>query len=262
MTIAVATVAFFILPDFPSTTKFLTLEQRVLATKRMALLSFQNGKGGETITSLQAFKMTVVDYRTWVLTVAYMMIAGAGTISYFIPTITQTLGYSGTQAQLYSAIPYAVAFAVSLSGNYSSDHHREKAFHASAFIAFAGIMSVVQAAGISPKASFALLCLVGAGIWTSLPIFLSYATYIMRQPDEKRAVAIAVINSLGNFSSVYGSFLWPKAPYTLGWSVTAAFCFVSAFRPILRQYSISDSTLSRFSSRRYSSCSCDGERAR
>ena len=146
----------------------------------------------------------------------------SGTISYFIPTIVSQMGYAGTQAQLYSAIPYACAFVVSLAGNYSSDHFREKPFHAAVAISCAGVFCIVQAVGVSPRASFAILVFVACGIWTALPTYLAFVTLVMRSPPEKRAVAIAIINSLGNFSSVYGSFLWPSPPYTMGWSVTSA----------------------------------------
>jgi hypothetical protein len=43
---------------------------------------------------------------------------------------------------------------------------------------------------------------------------------------EKRAISIALINGVGNLSSVYGSFFWPvgDAPkYTMGFAITTAF---------------------------------------
>ncbi|KDN49592.1 MFS general substrate transporter [Tilletiaria anomala UBC 951] len=238
-TIFVALCAFFILPDYPSDTKFLTIEERALATKRILSDAARTGHVDRDITHKKAFFMAVADWKTWALTVAYMGIAGAGTISYFIPTIVSQIGYKGTDAQLYSSIPYAVAFVFSVTFNFSSDYFRDKAFHATAFISLAGLMCIVQASIIPPKASFAVLCFVAAGIWTALPVFLSFATLIIRSPPEKRAVAIAIINSLGNFSSVYGSFLWPdrtKPHYVMGWSVSAAFCFMSAVIIILMRW--------------------------
>jgi hypothetical protein len=126
-----------------------------------------------------------------------------------------------------------VAFVFSISINFHADYRREKAFHAAVPIFCAGIFAVVEATGrLNHVASYVLLCFVGAGIWSSLPCFLSYAIIILGEPPAKRAVAIAIVNSIGNFASVYGSFLWPSsdAPaYHMGWGVTAAFCFVAAF---------------------------------
>jgi len=42
-------------------------------------------------------------------------------------------------------------------------------------------------------------------------------------PAQKRAAAIALVNALGNTSSIYGVFLWPKADapqYVPGFSAT------------------------------------------
>ena len=49
---------------------------------------------------------------------------------------------------------------------------------------------------------------------------------VIDTPAEKRAVAIALVNALGNLSSIYGVFLWPKsdAPqYVPGFSATTIF---------------------------------------
>lgn len=49
---------------------------------------------------------------------------------------------------------------------------------------------------------------------------------VIDTPAEKRAVAIALVNALGNSSSIYGVFLWPSkdAPrYIPGFSATTCF---------------------------------------
>jgi hypothetical protein len=55
-----------------------------------------------------------------------------------------------------------------------------------------------------------------------VPILLSWIV-IMFDGREKRAVCIALINGVGNLSSVYGSFFWPApdAPrYFKGFGIT------------------------------------------
>lgn len=50
-------------------------------------------------------------------------------------------------------------------------------------------------------------------------------SHVLGAPAEKRAIAIALINALGNGSSIYGSFLWPDsdAPrYLIGFGTTTA----------------------------------------
>lgn len=71
---------------------------------------------------------------------------------------------------------------------------------------------------------YAFICFGGAGIWTAIPIFLSWMVTMFRG-REKRAIAIALINGVGALSSVYGSFFWPRtdAPqYVMGFAITTA----------------------------------------
>lgn len=58
------------------------------------------------------------------------------------------------------------------------------------------------------------------------PLTLTWVPNLITAPAEKRAVAIALVNALGNSASIYGVFLWPKtdAPkYTAGFGATTAF---------------------------------------
>lgn len=56
-------------------------------------------------------------------------------------------------------------------------------------------------------------------IYGCSPLVKTWGAEVVRYPAEKRAISIALINSLGNASSIYGSWLWPDsdAPkYTMG----------------------------------------------
>ena len=60
------------------------------------------------------------------------------------------------------------------------------------------------------------------------PLVLTWVPNIIGAPAEKRAVAIALVNALGNSASIYGVFLWPKtdAPkYIPGFVATTVFVF-------------------------------------
>lgn len=48
-------------------------------------------------------------------------------------------------------------------------------------------------------------------IYGCSPLVKTWGAEVIRYPAEKRAVAIALINSLGNASSIYGSWLWPDS---------------------------------------------------
>lgn len=90
---------------------------------------------------------------------------------------------------------------------------------------------------------YVMLCFTAAGIWSALPLIIAWASKTISFPSEKRAIAIAMINAVGNLSSVYGSQIWPStsAPkYTLGWGVTAGFlgggALMAVMLPIIIKY--------------------------
>ncbi|EGP85563.1 uncharacterized protein MYCGRDRAFT_94250 [Zymoseptoria tritici IPO323] len=62
-------------------------------------------------------------------------------------------------------------------------------------------------------------------IYSCSALIKTWISHILGYPAEKRAVAIALINALGNASSIYGSFLWPKEngpQYLVGFGPTTA----------------------------------------
>ena len=82
---------WFIMPDWPSTTKFLSSDERVLAVQRLAYDGLSSTAGAQGhISHWAAFKMAACDWRTWVFTVLYMLTQGAQTIQYFVPTLIGT----------------------------------------------------------------------------------------------------------------------------------------------------------------------------
>lgn len=240
-TVGAAIIAKFVLLDFPSTSSKLTLEERKLATIRILAAGVESGSSaGLRLTHWQAFKAACCDYRTFLFMILFVLDIGAGTISYFIPTITKSLGYTTVTAQ-YMTIPVYVVAAVVLNITaYSADRFGERRYHIAGVLALGFVAALVCAVVHTPVVRYAMLCFVAAGIWSALPLILAWASQTINLPAEKRAVCLAMINAVGNLSSVYGSQLWPAttAPhYTLGWGVTAAFlgtgCVVALVIPII-----------------------------
>lgn len=226
-TVGVAAIAYFILLDYPSTSSALNHEERQLATIRLIADTSSSGSGSHIpLSHWEAFKSAAIDPRTYAFMLLFVLDVGAGTISYFIPTITKSLGYSTTKAQ-YMTVPVYVVAAVCLNITaYSADRFGERRWHITGAL-FVGFVSALVCAVVhTPIVRYVMLCFVAAGIWTALPLILAWASKTIAFPAEKRAICIAMINAVGNLSSVYGSQIWPSssAPlYTLGWGVTAGF---------------------------------------
>lgn len=226
-TVGVSVVAFLVLLDYPSTSKRLSEEERQLASIRIIADGIATGgQSGSRLTHWQAFVASVSDPRTYLFLVLFMLDVGAGTISYFIPTITVTLGYDKTTAQYMTVPIYIVAATVLNIVAWSSDRHLERRWHITAPLALGCACSIVCAVVKTAVVRYVMVCFIAAGIWSALPLILSWTSGTISLPPEKRAVVLALVNAFGNFSSVYGSRIWPtwdSPEYHVGFGVTAGF---------------------------------------
>jgi MFS family permease len=85
-TISLAAVSSFILLDFPANSKRLTDRERHIAiarlrTQNVTVRTANSSKLGKRYS----FILAVVDWRTWLLILGYMVIVGSSTLSYFTP---------------------------------------------------------------------------------------------------------------------------------------------------------------------------------
>ena len=89
-TCVVALLAFFALPDYPSTTRWLTPRERQIASQRLFSDNLGDAQSGENAGGhATAFKMAVTDWRTWAFVLTYMATTGSQTIQYFVPSLVK-----------------------------------------------------------------------------------------------------------------------------------------------------------------------------
>ncbi|KAK2611996.1 hypothetical protein QQS21_001961 [Conoideocrella luteorostrata] len=245
ITIAVAIVAKFLLLDFPEqSSRFMKLEERQLVILRMVHDRNTIAKRHKThLTPAQAFKAAIIDPRTYIFIVLFVLNSGSMTITYFIPTIVQSMGYNSVVAQ-YMTIPVwmvGIVFLVGLS--YTADRTADRRWHISGCLGLSFICTVVCIAVSSDRVLYAMVSLYIAGLHTALPLILNWASEVISLPSEKRAVALALVNSIGNLSPVYGSRLWPSSDgprYTKGFVTTGVLTgfgmLLAALIPVLLKY--------------------------
>ena len=120
LTILVAVIAIFVLPDFPRNShRFLSSEEIRLAELRMQE-DVGIGDGDETVRKGSHFPgllEALCDWRVYWLAVALASLVVSLSFNAFFPTLTATLGYSPTVTLLLCAPPWifatVMAFAVS-----------------------------------------------------------------------------------------------------------------------------------------------------
>lgn len=244
VTIFFAFVFKFLLLDFPESTTRFSLEERQLAVVRMLYdrntTAVRNSKH---LTHWEALKAALADPRTYLFIVLFVMNLGSCTISYFIPTIVSSMGYASVTAQ-YMTIPIwmvAAVFLIVLS--YTADKTGDRRWHIAGCFGLSFICTIVCVTVSSSIVQYVMLCFYIAGLYTALPLILNWVSEIISLPAEKRAVVVALVNSIGNLSAVYGSRLWPTSEsprFITGFATTGAFTgfgfVLAALIPVILKY--------------------------
>lgn len=110
---AFALFAAVILPDYPSTpSKFLfTDEERHLAMARILHDRAQTvSDNKKKLSPWQSVKAALVDVRLYLYVLIFILQNGSTTVSYFIPTVLGSMGYSGVAKQWMTVPVWGVSF--------------------------------------------------------------------------------------------------------------------------------------------------------
>jgi hypothetical protein len=199
VTVVVA-VAFFLLPNSPKQTLWLTLEERQLAHDRIARDTTQKAEGTSVWTGLRE---ACLDYRTWIFALMCNLHFSANGFKNFMPTVVETLGFNSTVTLILTCPPYIVATFTSIAVSWSSGRFNERTWHVTVSKLLAIVGFAVACGTLSTGARyFAMILFVGATYGVN-NINIAWVAATVGQTDEKKAVAIAVTNTLGNLASVY-----------------------------------------------------------
>lgn len=110
VTVGVAGVAVFIIPNFPRTTTWLSDEERELAVWRLREdAGMDDWTGSEEQSFWHGFKLAASDIKTWIMMALITGHTSAGTVTTFFPSVVETLGYDTVNTYLLTAPPYCLA---------------------------------------------------------------------------------------------------------------------------------------------------------
>ena len=250
-TIGWAIISAFILLDFPANTKRLTDRERQIAIARLQVQNVSvRAADGVKLGKRESFIAAVADWRTWNLIVGYMVIVGSSTLSYFYPTLVHGLGYTSTVQAQYMTVPiYAVAFVcVLVTGILCDKIPNQRGLVISGWLTVSLITAIVVCTVYNFKVRYAMLVIMAAGLWSSNGLSLSYASSTFGNMEaETRAVALALVNCMGNLAQIYGSYLFPsedKPKYLMGFGTISGLlglgvCTYAFMHAMMRKYNTS-----------------------
>ncbi|MCJ1475524.1 hypothetical protein MMC13_004187 [Lambiella insularis] len=231
ITIFIAIIAFFILPNFPRTTKWLTEEERQLAIWR---LDEDIGEDDWVSSGVQTFGhgfvLAVKDAKMWVLMVMLFCIVASGSVTNFFPTVVATLGYSSIDSLLLTAPPYILAVITALANAWHADRTGERYYHVVLPLIVGVVAFILGAATTSLAPRYVSMMLMVPGVYTGYVVVLAWISNTLPRPPAKRAAALAAINAVSNCSSIYASYMYPSSAgprYEVAFAVNCSTAFIA-----------------------------------
>ncbi|KAF7723733.1 hypothetical protein EC973_001709 [Apophysomyces ossiformis] len=215
--VIIGAVGFFLIPDYPHNTRFIRGEERQLAIERLERQGRKTLPSGLNMATLRNLLVTPYVYLYLGMFICFQM--GMGLLQYF-PIILTGMGYESSFAN-YMMVPIWIWVGiVIIAQGWFSDHYGKRVWH----IVGGGIWTLIwYVLVVAIKTPSALVGIHFAAAYMIPPIFgvspimmtwlnvsnwkeLSYVPYRspiilqeMYQCDaETRALAIAVVNALGN----------------------------------------------------------------
>lgn len=177
-TVAVSVASLFILPDFPSTTTWLSDQERAVAVHRISMTS---GTADEERGSLLlGFKLALFDYKVWLLAAITILRNSAEALSAFVPTLVATFRFSKVNTLLMTSPPYVFAAIVSVALSISSDKLGDRYFHTVAPLSVSLIGFIVAAATTTLAPRYLSLFLILGGTYGCFDVTYAWLSSTVR----------------------------------------------------------------------------------
>lgn len=244
MTVAITLSVFFVLPDFPTNTKWIFPTERALATWRLhADVGQEDWVDSEHESLFQGLKLCLRDSKTFITIPLVFGVVSSGTINSYFPTVVATLGYGRTETLLLTAPPYLLSCIVALGVCLNADRTGERYFHFTIPVWVSVVGFIISASAVNVPARYFSMMIMLPGVYTAFTLGLTWAANTMPRPPAKRAALLALCNACANCSSIYGPFMYPDwtAPrYLIAMCVNAGTALMSiivatVFRVLLKR---------------------------
>jgi cyanate permease len=230
ITVGVAIVSKWLIPDWPETAKFLTEDERRLLIAR---LSADVADAKMNRLDGPARKRVFGDWKIYCGVVMYIGIVNTGyATSFFTPTIIRDLGFTAEAAQIRSIPVFVVATIVSLVIAWCADRARHRFGFCILGICMASVGYIILLCQDSVSVGvryFAIFIIVSGG-YICQPVTLAWIQNNMTG-HYKRSIASAMMVGFGNCGGIVASniFITGEAPrYTTGYATSLGLLWMCA----------------------------------
>ncbi|KAI1389616.1 major facilitator superfamily domain-containing protein [Hypoxylon trugodes] len=209
ITVGVSFLAFFILPNFPRTTSWLTEEEKALAVWRLEEdIGEDDWIDSEHQSLWSGASLAFADLKTWVLLVLLLGIVSAGSVTNFFPAVVKTLGYGNVYTLLLTCPPYVLTVITTFINAWHADRTGERYWHITLSLVVALVAFILAATTTSIAPRYVAMMLMVPGIYCAFVVALAWISNTLPRPPAKRAAALAFINAVSNATSIYASYMY------------------------------------------------------
>ncbi|KAI5860084.1 major facilitator superfamily domain-containing protein [Durotheca rogersii] len=209
ITVGISFLAYWVLPNFPRTTSWLSEEERALAIWRLEEdIGSDDRADGEHQSLWHGARLAFADIKTWVLLFLLFGIVASGSVTNFFPAVVKTLGYSNVITLLLTCPPYVLCVITTFANAWHADRTGERYWHItlSLFVALAAFIIAAASTGLAPR--YLAMMLMVPGVYSAFVVALAWISNTLPRPPAKRAAALAFINAVSNASSIYASYMY------------------------------------------------------
>lgn len=248
ITVATVPLAYFILPDNPSNTKFLSQQEKdlVMWKLRMDVSDSDDdkevlGEGQDGHNSFRfALRLAMGDIKVWLLTGCFSFLVAACGVTNFFPSVVKTLEFDKMVTLCLTAPPYCIAVVTTFIWSWHSDRTGERFWHIVAPLILAFISFIIAVSSLNTVARYIAMCLMPTGLYCPFILIISCMSICVPRPPLKRAIALSLMNCLANSTSIWNAYLYPEdnAPrYAIAMACNCAFIGIAVlFIFLLRLY--------------------------
>ncbi|PSN59549.1 MFS general substrate transporter [Corynespora cassiicola Philippines] len=224
----VAIGGFFLLPNTPLTTSWLTPQERELAHARMERDKI--GDSGEEVSMMEGLRQACRDKRTWLFCFMQNFHLSACSFNSFFPTVVRTLGFNRTITLVLTCPPFLLAGVAGIATGWSSGRLHERTWHITVGLLVAIVGFVIAASTLDTAGRYVACFIFPIGAYSVNSVIIGWASSTLGQTKEKKAVVLAMTNVGGQIGYIYGAYLWPdydEPRYAIGFGASAAFALCS-----------------------------------
>ncbi|KAF6810846.1 hypothetical protein CSOJ01_06061 [Colletotrichum sojae] len=228
ITFVISIASAFVLPDEPLNTRWLSEDERRLAHSRVARDTVHLHENTSTFAGLlEACR----DPRLWVLVLMQHFHMAASNFKNFFPTIVETLGFSRNVTLALTCPPYLVSGIIPIAWAASSGRFNERVWHITVakFMAVFGFVLACSTSNVGAR--YFAMCTFATGVYACNSVILGWVSSTCGQTREKKAISLALVNTIATLSPIYTPYLWPSSDeprYTIAMASSATFSLAAA----------------------------------